>query len=235
MLKVLRNKKLAICLSGSLDPRHATKKRWPGAKICADLESLRRLFITPYEPDIFCFFWAPEIVRTESAGHYLQRLKPVRYKIESQMRFIKTNNFGPAMRSQHYAVHQANNLRIIHEQETGTTYDLVIRTRPDLTYTDISFELPLEKFLYTPEVKVGTLCQDYGGINDQFAIGPPDLITILSNMWTEIDNIDQPSRPRQFGDNPEKVLMRYLQGKNLPLRKIDINYNLTGREGAQKD
>ena len=104
----------------------------------------------------------------------------------------------------------ANELRKEYESETGVVYDQVIRMRPD--------QLVMLEFDNLSKIKEDKLAllsygRIHGGYSDTFAMGPPDLIDVYSDIG---ENMDKYAHLGTAGDcKIELVLMEYLKDKKV--------------------
>lgn len=231
MLKVISNvrSKIAICLSGSLMPRNESAFTWQKNEVCVDYESLYENYLSRYDCDIFCFFWAPDPNYLESAGRFLAKLKPLRYTLHHQLQFPFSKTFGPNLRSNWFSIYQANLMRRQYEQEHRQTYRWVVRTRADVKYFDKADWSGEPGKLYIPSPNPGTLAQDWGGMNDQFAMSDSATMDRMTAIWEHIDGLDPLNLPWHRCENPEMMLQRYLIQNKFNVERFTMKYTLAGR------
>lgn len=116
-------------------------------------------------------------------------------------------------------------MRVFQEMErykhaTHTTYDLVISMRLDaysddvLNYTEI-MEGISEKDIYIP------LGYDWGGVNDQMAIGEFSSMKAYMNVYQDIERWLMVSN---FG--PETLLKNYLDTQDVHIKRFPFRYRL---------
>lgn len=230
--------KVALCLSGQ--PR------------CLDqtIESLFQYIIDEYDTDIFIHFWNTSYATSNSelnktwygkqdpgwkqfdgdfACRMIDSLQPRRFIVQPQLRFpdeeyrlnctaansrMQAKSFQNVL-SMYFSIKMASDCMLEWELKNGFIYDYVIRSRTDLEFF-ASPNLFEKDCLLIPE-------QDgYGGYNDQFAVGPRDLMGIYANCF---DNI-----PYLFksGTNfhPETILRDHLKSFNVPVKALPPIYKL---------
>lgn len=80
-----------------------------------------------------------------------------------------------------HGLERSNALRLAHEAQTGVRYDCVIRCRPDLC-----FEAPIPdirdldlRYVHVPDF------HQYEGVNDRFAVGNPENMTIYMSKYSD--------------------------------------------------
>lgn len=86
-----------------------------------------------------------------------------------------------------YKIFKCNELKKDFELENNFTYDIVIRSRPDLFY----FETVLDENIlktYKKALFVPTI-ESHGGASDIFALGSSKVIDIASSVYNELDSI----------------------------------------------
>lgn len=186
--------KVAVCLSGHL------------RKFTETYPSLFNNLIKKYDCDIFISTWdkmgytcqyKQDINLNETAPYLsnIQQLyKPKKIIIES-ISFIEDlkkqgNEYAPHlincpkhvghMASMFYKIYAANELRKQFEMETGTTYDVVVRCRPDLIFNsaiNISEKIQ-DGHILIPKVNCGP-----GWYSDQFAVSLPYDMDLYSSFF----------------------------------------------------
>jgi hypothetical protein len=107
----------------------------------------------------------------------------------------------------YHGIYMANQLKLQHEAKFGQ-YDLVVRTRPDLSL-DKDFDLPMAKsWLDQHENAIITARnQRHGGANDQFAVGHSKTI----DAYADIANNLQAIYDEGVEYAPESLLLRHFQ------------------------
>jgi hypothetical protein len=81
-----------------------------------------------------------------------------------------------------YKVQDANRLKEEYEKENNITYDLIIRTRPDIFINKFTFNEDInENILYFSSSEL------YHSWNDQFAFGNKFVMDIYNNIYNYID------------------------------------------------
>ena len=207
--------KIALLLSGQV---REIEKSFPAIKKC---------IITPTDCDIFARVCKDE--HTESLYPFLTEKDCVGWEVEEDflidsVRFPFTgsdkNNRMQRYYQQLYGIYKVNEQRKKHD----VLYDLVIRCRLDLKpVTCLSSLWALGKnTLYTP------ICNSYGGLNDQFAIGSPEVIDVYANRFNIIKNT------KTIDNNSEQQLYRIIREHNIDIKLVSFNYDLVGRDVGSK-
>lgn len=173
--------KIALCLSGQ--PR-CVKQGY---------EYYKKNLLEHYDVDVFCHVW--NVFGVEDVALY----KPMAAMIEETL----TNDLSkytrvpppqpnwkvkdPARAAWNltYSLMKANELKIIHEEETITSYDWVIRSRYDFA---INLTIPFTELdnskLYIPNCRM-TPQRDFG--NDQFAFSSSKNMDKYADCFNQID------------------------------------------------
>lgn len=122
------------------------------------------------------------------------------------------------MASMYFKIKSCNNLKINYELENNFKYDLVIRCRPDLMFTN-SFEIDTLNHL---DKLIVPNCHNYNGINDQFAYSNSTNMDTYSSVYDYL--------PEYFSKRgeffPEKVMVSFIKKSNLSIKHSNINYNI---------
>lgn len=101
-------------------------------------------------------------------------------------------------------------------------YDIVISTRMDLIfYSNITIK-ELEHYIEKDYLCIPNPDFDYGGINDQIAIGNTKNMKNYLSLYTDIINILQSN----IELHPETILAHFLQKKNIKIHRFYINYGI---------
>lgn len=105
-------------------------------------------------------------------------------------------------------------------EETQETYDIVISTRLDVFYDSPiyldSFQFDTSTTVYIPEQ------YDYGGINDQLAIGKFDGMKIYMNVYDNIEYL------LKLGVtvHPETILLHHLNIYQIQIQRFPLKYRI---------
>jgi len=111
------------------------------------------------------------------------------------------SNIGPI--SMHYSIRAANALKTYYEKENDIKFDTVIRMRYD---SDIKIMEPLGHYNLN-KINIPIYRDWMGGINDQFAFGPSELMDKYSNLFPTFAY-----HTRMCGIyHPETIFRTYLQ------------------------
>lgn len=123
--------------------------------------------------------------------------------------------------SMYYSIKRANELKCDVEGLFDKEYDVVIRCRTDLKFTGQLNPNDLrdcirKRCIYVPDV------DGYGGLNDQFAFGPSDLMDVYSYCYDYL--------PIYFDNggniHPETILRTTLKDFGIKFKEISIPFTL---------
>lgn len=99
-------------------------------------------------------------------------------------------------------------------------YDLVISTRMDFIYDEtlsIDYEDIINNdYLYIPKTEA-----DFGGINDQFAVGKLNSILLYSNLYSNLLNLLDSG----VTFHPETLLMHHIKSSNIKIKRFSLQYH----------
>lgn len=115
-------------------------------------------------------------------------------------------------------IHQADQLRRAWSDHHGTTFDWVLRLRFDNLYV-ASIE-PLEQL--QPDVLFVPAHDNWGGLNDRFAVAPPELMTIYANRFEAIGAYLQEG----LFIHPESLLAEHLARHHVVARHTRVVHHL---------
>jgi hypothetical protein len=182
--------KIALCISGLSRPYKES------------FDSLYKHIISKLNPDIFISTW-----QDLNNNAFNELYKPLIfeseiYNEETFNRFVNfesyVNKFGffpKNLLPMYYKIYKANLLKTSHENFTKEKYDLVIRTRSDLLYSNDITSIEIEECLANKSL---VFCRKdtehdstYNEIDwcwDQFAFGSSFAMDIYSNTINNIDN-----------------------------------------------
>jgi hypothetical protein len=105
-------------------------------------------------------------------------------------------------------------------------FDLVVRVRPDCW-----FRSPVKLDAVDPGKVVVPLWGNFGGLNDQFALGSQAAMKIYSGVYDHIDELMELGCLYQ----PEMMLKAHLFNYGLDVEKRDINFALKRVDGSFQD
>lgn len=223
--------KVALCFSGQ--PR-SVQETFP---------YIEEHILRPFNPDVFTHVWfdnswigkrivsAGGVVATnpipEDVISVIQELyTPKRMLVDSPRDFddrdydsrkypqIKPKN----SLSQRFSVQQAFNL-------IDDTYDVVIRMRFDWAIQTTIELPPTFRKIFLPND-----CPHVDGVNDQFAIGPMNLMKIYCHLY---DNIDRLFYNDGVVFCDEILLYNHLRQYNVPMHMMPISYHLQRADNSE--
>lgn len=234
--------KIAVCISGHLRD---------GDKLC--YPSLKKYLLDKYDCDIFIRSFkemgnvqyvhldnCPPEPDTDVTDRILSTYKPVRYFIDStnsswledlkkQWGDISTRNTARLfqMASMHRNIYYSHLLRRMYQADTGTKYDIVVRTRFDNEFvSDI-----IEESKYTGSDYGLTFKQGHCGVSDQTFWGSPQLMDAATECYLYIHEMVNRNNSKSF-ENSENIFSAYLKGRDIPYSiKNDIKISSTKPHG----
>lgn len=111
-------------------------------------------------------------------------------------------------------------LKAEHEKRGGFKYDLVIRSRFDLLFKE-----PLDAVVPSGSstLSIPNPQWDFGGVNDQFAIGASWMIDWYGQL---IEHIERYSKMEKIAFHPETLLKHHLGKRDIPLSRPQLNYSI---------
>jgi hypothetical protein len=127
-----------------------------------------------------------------------------------------------------YKIYSALQLVLKYEEEHKFKYDYIIRTRPDIEYTQqVTFE-------YLQELRRDEVVLNYTqyGPSDQFWIGKRDVIVKLSSLWQQMLMTKHFNIFKEYEYGNHRLVLMYLIKQKLSIRKPPTQYLLAG---ATKD
>ena len=218
---------MAVCVSGLT---RSVSYTWP---------LIERYLVRPYNSSIFLHTWdidnggerfnctmkgavpAPSITDGRTKDQFIQQeIKPDKYVIESYEDFSQVHS-STINKSMYYGIYKAHELKQTYEKETGTVFDLVIRTRMDVFYETFMIDNEIKEVLADEKLVYGCLPGDKPDarfITDAFAFGSSYAMNIYTNAWNE-----QPIRP---GTPGEMILQNQLFFHGLSFKWSDIKYKM---------
>lgn len=223
----LTGKRIALCLSGQAR----------AVKYC--LESISSNLIGPLGSiDVFIHSWFIDRARLNkfdifhlnlfdaSLEEYVEMYHPVASLFEDFERseYFKYNNLTERPRIMFYSLFKANELKSAYEAERGFKYDYVIRGRTDLL---IRKKIIIEQLYQLDDNSVLIpFGFDFGGINDQVAIGTSLAIDKYSLIHKKLD--EYLSGGQQY--DPERLMKYHLEKENLSVRRVDLDYSIVKKK-----
>jgi len=231
------NIKTALCLSGYLRTFEQ------------NFNHLNKFIIEPLNCDIFIHIWdtvglslrgfdkSTKDINVNNILHKINAMyKPKLIVIEQSRNFnfntkiLELKNFENrdvnGLMAMFYKIKQCNQLKLQYEKENNFSYDYVIRYRPDiLIKQSLNVKDLNNDFINIP--KHG----DFGGINDQFAIGNSKNMNIYSNIYDNILKYISMNIPL----NPEKILKFHLEYNQLRIKRFDFRYIIKRSSGSDQD
>lgn len=225
--------KIALCFSGQ--PR-SVEETFP---------YIEEHILNRFSPDIYAHVWYDDAwvgKRIVSAGgvvatnpikdnviHKIQTLyQPKRLLIDSPKVFDEkeySSRKFPQIKpqnslSQRYSIQKAFEL-------IDSSYDVVIRMRFDWAIQTM-IELPT----VFGKILMPNDCPHNDGVNDQFAIGPTNLMKVYCNLY---DNIDRLFYNDGVVFCDEILLYKHLKQYNVPIHLMPIQYHLQRADGLEHE
>lgn len=120
--------------------------------------------------------------------------------------------------SMFYSIFKANELKSRYESINGMTFDRVIRMRFD---SDIHEDIELTKLegdcIYIPDE------YDYGGLNDQFAVGSSRVMDTYSETFSALTGL------RESYYHPETILKNHLEDKGVVVHRFSCPVTINNK------
>jgi hypothetical protein len=150
-------------------------------------------------------------------GLVVEKYDDIKYLFENKIKLLyhDPNRFLSML----YKIYQCNELKKKYEIDNDFIYDLVVRTRGDLIFSN-------KINLNVKNININSYA--WNGIsefensylyNDQFAIGSSEIMDYYSRLYLDIEIID--------GDGPEIIMKNHL--KNVIVDKQNFNFNIKRR------
>ena len=229
--------KIALCISGHLRE---------GDSLC--FPSVKKYLLDKYDTDIFvssfkemgavnyCMQSNHPVEDNNDVSDRIHSIyKPVRsiiedanapwlYTLQKRWNNISTRNGSKVWQvvAMWRNIYEAQRLRRMYEAETGTKYDLVIRTRFDN-------ELISDIVAQTQYKNENGLILKTGhrGFFDQTFWGAPEYISTLAECWFYIDSFVNENNSKSF-ENAENIATKYLTLSEIPYTvRTDIQISIT--------
>lgn len=182
----------------NIDPNRLIEDSWSKNK---QYEYLSNLKLSTYQ---ITELYKPEYQAIEDYDKVTMDLLPHFLEItstESLNLYSMGSNIGPI--SMHYSIRAANALKSYYETENNMKFDVVVRMRYD---SDIKVMEPLSQYDLS-RINIPIYRDWMGGINDQFAFGPSELMDKYSNLFPTFGY-----HTRMCGIyHPETIFRTYLQ------------------------
>lgn len=195
-------------------------------------EKLKIHFLDHYNPDIFIDTWRFHDFHQHNPvnkQHIINLYQPKSLNIEDQLTLpqtpiMTTKNHEKlrgiqAVLSMFYKIKSCNNLKSAYEKKYNFLYDVVIRFRPDILLYD---KLTVEKSDHIIIPKFS----NFGGLNDQIAIGSSKNTDIYSSLYDHITTYLTEDKTNYLCMKPEYFVKYHLNKYNIPITHQYINYAL---------
>lgn len=234
-------KKIAICISGYL---RTFKECYPSIKKNIMQNHDVDIFIHTYDKLGNSSGWRHPIDLSENIDmDFLESIPNLKILVTEKWdnikyKFEKFREFQPMITNINviatvfYKIYQANLLRKQYEKENNIEYDLVIRMRGDQIFEKaINLDFPEDKILinaypwgdedYVHRFKGDDdIRNEEEWINDRFAVGKPELIDYLSELYLDFEELIKDTEFVEL----EYILHKYLQKRNLQYEKRNLNF-----------
>lgn len=209
--------------------------------------SIKKTLIEPFSSDIFISSWKsdysddlfslynPKLIRLEN----LEDIS-IKHRLNEYLNFLHeidyTGNKSISMNNRYtmfYKIFDANQLRKEYEKRKGIEYDLIIRSRFDLSFEHRHSSCTLGPFLYNciidSEINSSLkedklfLRMDGGGdfVWDQFAFGNNKNMDIYCDTFLNLEKLVQPNFLCS-----EQLLYRQLTNNNVQISHTMTTYNI---------
>lgn len=180
--------KIALCISGM--PR----------SFKSTFASVKRCILEPYQPDVFISTWDSVRIdetwpETDSVEEMLDLYQPVKFDVERfderRKRSFETNRFhrradqaGRVVARtipMYYKVYLANLHKHMHEQENSLKYDVVVRCRSDLLFSEpvTFYDRESSRVYFASE-------NSSNGVNDQFWYSDSNTSNQIASLYLNI-------------------------------------------------
>ena len=164
------------------------------------------------------------MVQKDTIDEILKIYQPIKYQIEEPKQFhtnilftknnLDNNINTNAVFSMFYSIYKSNSLKKEYELENNFIYDLVVRLRFDLKFTN---QLDIDGYKKNIEYKPKAIQDNPDSYYDIFAYGSSDVMDYYSNIFFDIENLWRPDM-HFVGEN---ILTDGLNSKNVIVSKID--------------
>jgi hypothetical protein len=178
-----------------------------------------------YQVDVFAHAWRPTVGRITLFDEINSLYNPVQFVIDDplpetiNLDLYVPNASHPAnfCTSMFYSIHRANDFRVREEAKKGIKYDFVVRSRFDLALNKVVDFSSLEK----GKIYISKDCEGPNPLlNDQFAIGDPDVMNIYSSTYLLLRWYASRGVPLCG----HEMLQAQLNYFGVPVERIDIDH-----------
>lgn len=204
-------------------------------------KSIYKTLIEPYNSDVFISSWSePDIIE-----HLWKLYNPKYSKFENFSELKDTfkvhDNIPLSMFPMFYKLHNVNQLRLNYQERHSFEYDLVIRTRFDLNFSEKMECSTIQPFVYEhiPDEEIQDISNNlylrldpfYGNrvidnfVWDQFAFGNNSNMNTYCNTYLNLENILLSGR-ENLNVN-EMILSYHLRDNNIPLKHTHTTYKIS--------
>lgn len=128
----------------------------------------------------------------------------------NNLKFISYERDDIGFISMFYSIYKCNELKIKYENQNNMKFDRVIRMRFDTDF--------MGKKLFVNQIDGDITIPngpDWGGLNDQFAVGSSESIDYYSNLYNNLESL------QHISFNPEKLLKEHMA--NIAINRIDFD------------
>jgi hypothetical protein len=221
--------KTALCFSGKLGKWELTKK------------SILEKIIKPFKPDIFLSTWKNENFKEFISFYKPKKIEILNFEDCKKDIFGKNCNQKLGLRPMCYGMSRSFSLI----SRKYKDYDLIIRLRPDLEIIDSlkRHEIKTNKYIKLPFYESHSIYNNEkelskgmsfsfvfeksilpNQINDQIALGPPQLMKQYMNCFNLIDHavefLKNNGYPSYMSEVPESVLTMCLKLNNIHYARL---------------
>jgi hypothetical protein len=154
----------------------------------------------------------PDAMAKHLAGNIITDLYPLNLKMIA----LKLSSVKRELAEMHYSLFKSNELQVLSKEN----YEVVVRARFDQQFLD---GLNLNKTNYICLPNVG----QFGGFNDQFAYGPPELM----NRFCDLVKFGNEYVRIGIG-NAEDFIRKHLDIQKIPATEVNIPYRLIRANGS---
>lgn len=216
------NKRIALCLSGQA---RAVKYCYP---------SILENIIKPFgKVDVFIHSWLVaannfDIFHTNLFDSTVQEYTDIYRPKDSLFEDFETseyhqyNNMKERIHIAFYTVFMANQIKCRYEEKHGFIYDYVIRFRSDLMVKEM-IDLKDFKWIDERSVIIPNYRFDFGGINDQVAIGTSFAINRYCDLHNHIFRYLHQEN-QQY--DPHRLLQYHLASSGLNVQRSNLDYDI---------
>lgn len=213
--------KVAVCLSGQIRSFNYVR------------QSLKDHLIDPYNCDVFCHCWHKHddsAYKNDFNDHDTTPYgKYTDYDITDVVNFLKPISFcfdyptfSENTKSMLRSITRSNDLKKEYERVNNFKYDVVVRVRWDLLYSEkINLHNCAEKQVYLMDRPGGC-----GGINDWFAYGNSNTMDTYAKVYNDNEGTERIKQPC-----PEGILGAHLNANNINVNIIHKTFYIVRADG----